>query len=116
MEAKKCLTKQQMKETDNINSGYGSSSMGLTRGTESQGLKRPREADFKELMISEHQKLLAAAKTKEDYIQLLDWPLKPLRTSEQIQEYLGINIDKSGDEKAKEEGVKEEKKAEKAAA
>lgn len=41
LEAKKCLTKQQMKEMDNLNSGYGSS---LSRGAESRGLKRPREA------------------------------------------------------------------------
>ena len=44
LEAKKCLTKQQMKEMDNINSGYGGSSVSLARGTESRGLKRPREA------------------------------------------------------------------------
>ena len=44
LEAKKCLTKQQMKDMDNINSGYGGSSISLARGAESRGLKRPREA------------------------------------------------------------------------
>ena len=44
LEAKKCLTKQQMKEMENINSGYPGSSTSLSRGAESRGLKRPREA------------------------------------------------------------------------